>query len=83
MEPIGGGSDAIQHQVDGAVVEERTRDVRGVSACAEQAEAFPEERLGALIVSDRQREVAEIVDREGGDPFIPGGPCALDSFLQR
>ena len=82
-EPVGGGGDATQHQVDRAVVEERAGDVRGVSSCAEQAEAFPEERLGALIVSDGQREVAEVVDRKGSDPFVPGGARARHRFLQR
>ena len=44
---------------------------------------FLGERLGTLMISDRQRKVAEVVDREGGDPFIPGGASALDSLLQR
>ena len=35
------------------------------------------------MISDRQRKVAEVVDREGGDPFIPGGASALDGLLQR
>ena len=35
-----------------------------------------------FIVADGQREVAQVVDREGSDPFVPGGARPRHRFLQ-
>ena len=52
-------------QRDRAEVEQRARDVRRVAAGTEEREALLEQRLGALVVADRQGVVAEVVEREG------------------
>ena len=72
----------VEHQVDGATVEERPGDVRRVAARDEQGVALLEERPRSRVVARRQSQVAEVVDRKSRDPRVTDLAGKLDRLLE-